>query len=96
MPSLGEESAARRRCHLRNFVVVIRQLLSYYTVEMNTQLLSIGELADAAGITARAVRFYVQQQILPKPIGRGRGSHYGEAHLDRLRRIVELQARDTR
>ena len=54
--------------------------------------MSIGDLADAAGISRRAVRFYVQQRLLPAPLGRGRGRHYDGSHLDRLRRIGELQA----
>jgi DNA-binding transcriptional MerR regulator len=53
--------------------------------------LSIGELADAAGLSRRAVRFYVQQKLLPTPLGRGRGRHYDATHLDRLRTIQELQ-----
>lgn len=58
---------------------------------MNSPELSIADLADAAGLSRRAVRFYVQQGLLPPPHGRGRGSHYDGAHLDRLKRILELQ-----
>jgi DNA-binding transcriptional MerR regulator len=54
--------------------------------------LSIGDLADAAGVSRRTVRFYVQQRLLPAPLGRGRGRHYDASHLARLRRIAELQA----
>jgi DNA-binding transcriptional MerR regulator len=53
--------------------------------------LSIGELADAAGLSRRAVRFYVQQKVLPPPLGRGRGRHYDRRHLEQLRRVIELQ-----
>lgn len=53
--------------------------------------MNIGELADAAGITRRAVRFYVQQRLLPPPLGVGRGDHYDHTHLAALRRINELQ-----
>jgi DNA-binding transcriptional MerR regulator len=53
--------------------------------------LSIGELAHAAGLTRRAVRFYVQQRLLPLPLGRGRGRHYDRTHLEQIRRIGELQ-----
>ncbi|MFT3785003.1 MAG: MerR family DNA-binding transcriptional regulator [Tepidisphaeraceae bacterium] len=35
---------------------------------------SIDELASAAGITRRAVRFYVQQGLLEAPVGRGAGA----------------------
>jgi DNA-binding transcriptional MerR regulator len=54
--------------------------------------MSINELADAAGLTRRAVRFYVQQGLLPPPLGAGRGSYYEAEHLERLRRILDLQA----
>lgn len=53
--------------------------------------MAIGELADAAGLSRRAIRFYVQQGLLPPPLGRGRGRHYDATHLDVLRRIQDLQ-----
>src|SRR5438874_13729167 len=59
---------------------------------MNPDALSIGELADAAGLSRRAVRFYVQQKLLEPPAGVGRGRHYGREHLNQPRRIAELQA----
>jgi DNA-binding transcriptional MerR regulator len=58
---------------------------------MDSDALSIGELADAAGLTRRAIRFYVQQKLLPPPLGRGRGHHYDAGHLARLRRVIALQ-----
>jgi DNA-binding transcriptional MerR regulator len=58
---------------------------------MDSGLLSISDLADAAGVSARAVRFYVQQALLHAPLGRGRGAHYDQSHLDRLRQILDLQ-----
>jgi DNA-binding transcriptional MerR regulator len=59
---------------------------------MNAVRMSIGELADAAGISRRAVRFYVQRGLLPTPSGLGRGRHYDEGHLNCLRQIQKLQA----
>src|SRR5215469_5617672 len=64
--------------------------MSYYLVVQNEQL-SISELATAAGLSRRAVRFYVVKGLLPPPIGLGRGSHYEPSHLERLRRIIQLQ-----
>ena len=58
---------------------------------MDAAELSISELAHEAGLSRRAVRFYVQQGLLPPPEGRGRGSHYRPEHLGRLRQILELQ-----
>lgn len=54
--------------------------------------LSIGELAERAGITRRVVRFYVQRELIAPPHGRGRGSYYTADHLRRVLRIQELQA----
>jgi DNA-binding transcriptional MerR regulator len=65
--------------------------MSYY-VGMESTALSIAELAHAAGLTRRAVRFYVQQRLLPPPGGVGRGRHYDQSHLDRLRQIAQLQS----
>jgi len=58
---------------------------------VDTEQLGIGELADAAGISRRAVRFYVQQGLIPPPAGKGRGAHYEASHLERLRKVLELQ-----
>jgi len=53
--------------------------------------MSIDELAVAAGLSRRAVRYYVQQKLLPPPNGLGRGSRYDRSHLEQLKRIAELQ-----
>jgi DNA-binding transcriptional MerR regulator len=53
---------------------------------------SIEELADAAGLTRRGIRFYVQQRLIPPPHGVGRGKHYDATHVARLREVRGLQA----
>jgi DNA-binding transcriptional MerR regulator len=63
--------------------------MSYYTVMISD--MNIAELADAAGVSRRAVRFYVQEKLLEPPEGAGRGSHYGPGHLAQLRQIAEWQ-----
>jgi DNA-binding transcriptional MerR regulator len=50
-------------------------------------------LADAAGVTPRTVRYYVQQGLLPSPNKRGPGTKYGQPLLDRLKLIKLLQRR---
>jgi DNA-binding transcriptional MerR regulator len=37
------------------------------------------------------VRYYVQEGLLPPPLGVGRGRHYDRLHLDRLLRVKTLQ-----
>ena len=51
----------------------------------------IEELADLGGVSRRTVRYYVQEGLLPAPLGVGRGRHYDQAHLDRLLRLKALQ-----
>lgn len=53
---------------------------------------SIQDLADLADVSRRTVRYYVQEGLLPSPLGVGRGRHYGREHLDRLIQVKALQA----
>lgn len=58
---------------------------------METKQYSIGELGELLGISRRTVRFYVQRELIPKPIGLGRSTYYTEEHLNKLRNIARLQ-----
>jgi DNA-binding transcriptional MerR regulator len=51
----------------------------------------LDELAAAAGVSARTVRYYVQRGLLPAPAFRGRDTVYDGNHLRRLRAIKRLQ-----
>jgi Ca-activated chloride channel family protein len=55
--------------------------------------LKLAELAQAAGVSARAVRYYVQRGLLPPPEFHGPDTAYTEEHLERLRAIKILQQR---
>ncbi|MFM9371684.1 MerR family transcriptional regulator [Streptomyces sp. Da 82-17] len=48
------------------------------------------ELAEAAGITVRTLRFYRERKLLPPPRREGRIAWYDEHHLARLRTITAL------
>ncbi len=53
--------------------------------------MTINELATAAGVTTRTIRYYVEQNVLPPP-DRGRPAEYTEEHLrllDMIRRLKE-------
>lgn len=53
----------------------------------------IGELATAAGVTTKAVRFYEQTHVLPEPVRRPSGYwDYGDEALARLRFVKAAQA----
>ena len=53
----------------------------------------IDDLAQAAGITVDTIRYYAREGLMPAPTPAGRHRLYGDRHLDRLRRIKELQER---
>lgn len=59
----------------------------------SAQRFSIGELAELAGISRRAIRYYVQRGLIHPPLGAGRGHYYVEEHLQRLLSIKLLQDR---
>jgi DNA-binding transcriptional MerR regulator len=62
-----------------------------WIVSDGTRRYSIDELADLGGVSRRTVRFYVQEGLLPSPLGVGRGSHYDQSHLDRLLQVKAEQ-----
>lgn len=51
----------------------------------------LDELARAAGVSPRTVRYYVQRGLLPAPAFRGKDTAYSHEHLVRLRGIKHLQ-----
>ncbi|TDC86833.1 MerR family transcriptional regulator [Actinomadura sp. 7K507] len=50
----------------------------------------IGELANAAGVPVRTLRYYQERKLLPPPRREGRIGLYSEDHLARLRMIGNL------
>ena len=52
---------------------------------------AIGDLARLAGVSRRTVRYYVQEGLIPAPLGVGRGNHYSAEHLDQILRIKAMQ-----
>ena len=57
------------------------------------ELLTIDELARAAGTTVRNVRVYQDRGLLPPPERRGRLGLYGPDHLRRLRLVLRMLGR---
>jgi DNA-binding transcriptional MerR regulator len=52
---------------------------------------AIGDLATLGGVSRRTVRYYVQEGLLPPPLGVGRGNHYTGEHLEQLLRVKAMQ-----
>ncbi len=48
-------------------------------------------LAALCGVSERTIRYYVEEGLLPPPRGRGRGAHFDDEHLVRLRLIRAMQ-----
>lgn len=46
--------------------------------------LSLDQLATLTGLTARTVRYYIQQGLVSRPEGAKRGAYYGQRHLEQL------------
>jgi DNA-binding transcriptional MerR regulator len=57
---------------------------------------TIDELAAAAHVPSRTIRFYQSRGALMPPEIRGRVAYYGPAHAERLRLIAQLQDRGLR
>ena len=52
---------------------------------------TIEELSELTGFSRRTIRFYIQENIIEPPAGRGRGGFYFDSHLAGLSKIKELQ-----
>lgn len=63
---------------------------------MNNESFEIQELVELSGIQRRNIYFYVQQGLLPPPIGAGLAARYGREHLTRLRLIPLLRGQGLR
>jgi DNA-binding transcriptional MerR regulator len=59
----------------------------------DTQNYSIGEVADAVGMSTHALRFYEREQLLIRPVRRtvGGSRQYSKADIDWLRICVRLR-----
>jgi DNA-binding transcriptional MerR regulator len=57
----------------------------------DTPRYGIEDLASLGGVSRRTVRYYVQESLLPVPLGVGRGKHYGPGHLERLLAVKAMQ-----
>lgn len=51
----------------------------------------IHELIKETGLDRRAIRFYIERDLVPPAHGSGRGSYYSETHLEIIKNIRELQ-----
>ncbi len=49
------------------------------------------QLAQLGGVSLRTVRYYVQEELIDRPLARGPGAHFTDAHLNQLRRCTLLQ-----
>ncbi len=57
-----------------------------------SQQMTLADLAEAADVSTRTVRYYIAEGLLPPPEGAGPASVYTAGHLDRLRLIQRLKA----
>lgn len=49
------------------------------------------QLAQLAGVSLRTVRYYVQEELIDRPLARGPGAHFTDKHLNQLKRCKLLQ-----
>ena len=49
------------------------------------------QLAQLGGVSLRTVRYYVQEELIDRPLARGPGAHFSDTHLRQLKRCKLLQ-----
>lgn len=50
----------------------------------NKKNYTMKELSAYVDMTARNIRFYIQQEVVDKPFGQNKGAYYTEKHLEQL------------
>ncbi|MGC9972046.1 MAG: MerR family transcriptional regulator [Bryobacteraceae bacterium] len=55
------------------------------------EYLTLAELAEASGVPARTIRFYIARGLVDGPVKAGRGAAYTPEHVARLERVKSLQ-----
>jgi DNA-binding transcriptional MerR regulator len=58
---------------------------------LGADMMTLGELTDAADVSVRTVRYYIAEGLLPPPERSGPRSAYTAGHFDRLRLIQQLK-----
>jgi DNA-binding transcriptional MerR regulator len=58
---------------------------------MEQRRFNLDQLSSLAELPKRSIRYYIQNGILAKPTGVGRGAHYTHLHLDQLLEIRKWQ-----
>ena len=58
---------------------------------MLEQTFNLAELAALVELPRRTVRYYIQEGLLERPLGAGRGAHYGTRHVEQLLEIRKWQ-----
>jgi DNA-binding transcriptional MerR regulator len=58
---------------------------------MATITLSMQELSAQSGVTARTLRHWIHEGVLPQPMGRGRAARYGTHHVLRAQATQALR-----
>lgn len=59
---------------------------------INIDVFNIDTLAAKAKVSRRTIHYYLQRGLLMPPKGEGRGSHYTEEHLSRLKELQRLSS----
>jgi len=60
-------------------------------MEQANPTFTLDELGKLTELPRRTVRYYIQQGLIDKPTGVGRGAHYTSEHLDQLLEIRKWQ-----
>jgi len=57
---------------------------------MSEKTFTLDELCTLTDLTKRTVRYYMQLDLVERPIGETRAAHYTSRHLDQLLRVKQL------
>ena len=66
-------------------------VLSYKTSVSSPNKFTIDEIAALAGLPRRSVRYYIQEGLVDRPEGFGKGAYYTQHHVEQLLLVRKWQ-----
>lgn len=53
---------------------------------------TVTELEEATGVSARNIRYYIQQGLVRRSAGKGKSAYYTPTHVEQLTRVRDMRA----
>ena len=76
---------------IKLFILTVKLYIITVMKKKEQKVFTLEELSGLVNMPRRTVRYYIQIELVDRPVGVGRGAHYNTRHLDQLLEIQKWQ-----